>query len=84
MLFRSKKNREMTMMGSEMSPAKGEIVNMPPKPYLSIIDFNLLTRGGLEEATSKSPEKVCAHHFQKLKSKSVEKFKVEKSKNLEG
>lgn len=28
-----------------------ETLNIPPKPYLSIIDFNQLTRGGLEEAT---------------------------------
>lgn len=26
-------------------------VNVPPKPYLSIIDFNQLTRGGLDAAT---------------------------------
>lgn len=30
-----------------------EILNIPPKPYLSIIDFNQLTRGGLDEATGK-------------------------------
>ncbi|XP_055604992.1 cytosolic carboxypeptidase 6 [Uranotaenia lowii] len=29
-----------------------EIVNVPPKPCLTIIDFNLLTRGGLDEAIS--------------------------------
>lgn len=28
-------------------------VNVAPKPYLSIIDFNQLTRGGLERATAK-------------------------------
>lgn len=47
--------------------SKNEIISIPPKPYLSIIDFNLLTRGGLEEATSKPGEKVCPHHYQKLR-----------------
>lgn len=28
-------------------------VNIAPKPYLSIIDFNQLTRGGLEQAKAK-------------------------------
>lgn len=28
-----------------------ETVNVPPKPCLSIIDFNQITRGGLEQAT---------------------------------
>lgn len=46
---------------------KNEIISIPPKPYLSIIDFNLLTRGGLEEATSKPGEKVCSHHYHKLR-----------------
>lgn len=36
-----------------------ETLNIPPKPYLSIIDFNQLTRGGLDAATknTKSPKK---------------------------
>lgn len=29
-------------------------INIGPKPYLSIIDFNQLTRGGLEQATKKA------------------------------
>ncbi|KFB40630.1 AGAP001814-PA-like protein [Anopheles sinensis] len=29
-----------------------EILNVPPKPHLTIIDFNQLTRGGLDEATA--------------------------------
>lgn len=74
----SPKSRKKTTTASETSPPKSEVVNTPPKPYLSIIDFNLLTRGGLEEATSRSPEKVCPHHYQKLKSKSSEKGKSEK------
>lgn len=47
-------------------------ISTPPKPYLSIIDFNMLTRGGLEQAT-RSPEKVCSHHYQKLRSKTFDK-----------
>lgn len=31
-----------------------EPVRVPPKPYLTIIDFNQLTRGGLERAKGKS------------------------------
>lgn len=46
----------------EKSPPKMEkgrmdqsaTISVPPKPYLTIIDFNLLTRGGLEKAKSKS------------------------------
>lgn len=73
---KSKKKKQPTSTVSEMSPSKGgEVVNMPPKPYLSIIDFNMLTRGGLEEARSNLPEKVCSHHYQKLKSKTVDKGK---------
>ena len=30
-----------------------EILNVPPKPCLTIIDFNQLTRGGLDEAKGK-------------------------------
>lgn len=58
----------------ESLPSKNEEVSNPPKPYLSIIDFNMLTRGGLDEAvSSKSPEKVCPHHYQKLRSKTFDK-----------
>lgn len=52
-------------------PSKAETYVSQPKPYVSVIDFNLLTRGGLDEATSRSPEKICSHHYQKLKSKSL-------------
>ncbi|XP_065084431.1 cytosolic carboxypeptidase 6-like isoform X2 [Ochlerotatus camptorhynchus] len=43
-----------------------EILNVPPKPCLTIIDFNQLTRGGLEEATSgrkleREKEKIRRH-----------------------
>lgn len=72
---KSKKKRQPTSTVSEVSPSKSEVVNTPPKPYLSIIDFNMLTRGGLEEATRESPEKICPHHFQKLKSKTIDKGK---------
>lgn len=71
-----KKKKQPTSTFSETSPSKGEVVNMPPKPYLSIIDFNMLTRGGLEEATNKTPEKICPHHYQKLKSKNFDKGKL--------
>lgn len=33
-----------------------EILQIPPKPYLSVIDFNQLTRGGLELAKRKNYE----------------------------
>lgn len=33
-------------------------VNIAPKPYLSIIDFNQLTRGGLERATARKSTAV--------------------------
>ncbi|XP_058823902.1 cytosolic carboxypeptidase 6 [Topomyia yanbarensis] len=39
-----------TALEHKMPPI--EILNVPPKPCLTIIDFNQLTRGGLEEATS--------------------------------
>lgn len=35
------------------------LVNIPPKPSLSIIDFNQLTRGGLEEAKRSASENRC-------------------------
>lgn len=75
---KNKKKKKLALAISESSPSKSEVVNTPPKPYLSIIDFNMLTRGGLEEATSKSPEKVCAHHYQKLRSKTFDKGNVGK------
>jgi hypothetical protein len=74
---KSKKKKQPTSTVSEVSPLKGEVMNTPPKPYLSIIDFNMLTRGGLEEATNKTPEKICPHHYQKLKSKTADKGKLE-------
>ncbi|XP_021710132.1 cytosolic carboxypeptidase 6 isoform X1 [Aedes aegypti] len=45
-----------------------EMLTVPPKPCLTIIDFNQLTRGGLEEATSgrkfdREKEKVRRHTF---------------------
>lgn len=33
---------------------EGEQIRIPPKPYVTIIDFNQLTRGGLERAKGKS------------------------------
>lgn len=71
---KNRKKKKPTSTVSESFPAKSEAISTPPKPYLSIIDFNMLTRGGLEEATSKSPEKVCLLH-QKLKAKSLDKAK---------
>lgn len=69
---KSKRKAKPTSTASEIVPSKAETaLTMPPKPYLSIIDFNLLTRGGLEEAT-KSPEKICPHHYQKLRSKALD------------
>lgn len=72
---KKKKKKKPELAISEMYPCTSDVVNNPPKPYLSIIDFNMLTRGGLEEATSRSPDKVCPHHFQKLKSKTFDKGK---------
>lgn len=45
-----------------------EILTVPPKPCLTIIDFNQLTRGGLDEATSgrkldREKEKIRRHTF---------------------
>lgn len=37
-------------------------VNIAPKPYLSIIDFNQLTRGGLERATAKNSTTIAGQH----------------------
>lgn len=39
-------------------------LNVPPKPYLSIIDFNQLTRGGLERAQKREDEKKNFKHHQ--------------------
>lgn len=72
---KAKRKQQRKSVPSETYPSKSEVVNTPPKPYLSIIDFNLLTRGGLDEATNKSPEKVCPHHYQKLRSKTLDKAK---------
>lgn len=69
---KSKKKKKTTSVVSDPAASK-EMVSTPTKPYLSIIDFNMLTRGGLEEATSKSPEKICPHHYQKLRSKTFGK-----------
>jgi cytosolic carboxypeptidase protein 6 len=66
---KTKKKSKTTTTASETYATKSDVVNTPPKPYLSIIDFNMLTRGGLEEATNRSPEKICPHHFQKLRAK---------------
>uniref|UniRef100_A0A182X2P8 Peptidase M14 domain-containing protein n=1 Tax=Anopheles quadriannulatus TaxID=34691 RepID=A0A182X2P8_ANOQN len=43
-----------------------EMLSVPPKPHLTIIDFNQLTRGGLEEATAgktleREKEKIRRH-----------------------
>lgn len=35
------------------------LVNIPPKPCLSIIDFNQLTRGGLEQAKRIASQNQC-------------------------
>lgn len=37
------------------------LVNVPPKPSLSIIDFNQLTRGALEKAKRSASEGRCRH-----------------------
>lgn len=36
------------------------MINVMPQPYLSIIDFNLLTRGGIDEATGKARDKTLS------------------------
>uniref|UniRef100_A0A182MTY9 Peptidase M14 domain-containing protein n=1 Tax=Anopheles culicifacies TaxID=139723 RepID=A0A182MTY9_9DIPT len=55
-----------TVQEPKMPPI--EMLNVPPKPHLTIIDFNQLTRGGLEEATSgktieREKEKIRRHTF---------------------
>lgn len=71
-----KKKTKPTSSYSEQSPSKLEPICTPPKPYLSIIDFNMLTRGGLDEAKRLgSPEKMCPHHYQKLRSKTLDRLK---------
>ncbi|XP_035918845.1 cytosolic carboxypeptidase 6-like [Anopheles stephensi] len=58
---------------SKMPPI--EMLNVPPKPHLTIIDFNQLTRGGLEEATSsgkpieREKEKIRRHTFKSSSSR---------------
>lgn len=66
-----RKSKAVSTISEGALPAKAETYVAQTKPYVSVIDFNLLTRGGLDEATSKSPEKICAHHYQKLKAKSL-------------
>lgn len=63
---RKEKPAASTVSGeSILLPKHQDTFTLPTKPYLSIIDFNMLTRGGLDEAVaSKSPEKVCPHHQQ--------------------
>ncbi|XP_049286539.1 cytosolic carboxypeptidase 6 isoform X1 [Anopheles funestus] len=51
-----------------------EMLNVPPKPHLTIIDFNQLTRGGLDEATSgktieREKEKIRRHTTHKSSSR---------------
>lgn len=65
---RKEKEKATSMISEAVMPSKAEILSTAPKAYVSVIDFNMLTRGGLDEAISKSPEKLCQHH-QKLKSK---------------
>lgn len=49
--------------GSPLLKSQPDVTfTLAPKPYLSIIDFNMLTRGGLDEAVAKSPERTCPHH----------------------
>lgn len=64
-----KKKQKGTSVISETLPSKAETFTTPPKAYVSVIDFNMLTRGGLEEARSKTPEKICPHHYQKIRSR---------------
>ncbi|XP_050077969.1 cytosolic carboxypeptidase 6 [Anopheles maculipalpis] len=62
-----------TTQESKMPPI--EMLNVPPKPHLTIIDFNQLTRGGLEEATSsgkpieREKEKIRRHTFKSSSSR---------------
>lgn len=64
--FRFKVTPKPKMAAAEHKMPPIEMVSVPPKPCLTIIDFNQLTRGGLEEATSgrsleKEKEKVRRH-----------------------
>lgn len=72
---KNKKKKKKASAVSDPSASKSDLAATTPKPYLSIIDFNMLTRGGLEEATNRSPEKICPHHYQKLRSKTFDKGK---------
>ncbi|XP_035781923.1 LOW QUALITY PROTEIN: cytosolic carboxypeptidase 6-like [Anopheles albimanus] len=45
------KLKTQTTAGDQKMPPI-EMLTVPPKPHLTIIDFNQLTRGGLEEATA--------------------------------
>jgi hypothetical protein len=64
-----KKKQIPISLVSDNFTSKAETFVAPPKAYVSVIDFNLLTRGGLEEATNKTSEKICPHHNQKMRSK---------------
>lgn len=70
--------------GTGKGPAKGtqgrfnrvdaDHIKIPPKPYLTIIDFNQLTRGGLERAKGKSfdsAEKCLKQSMSKKLNKAV-------------
>lgn len=72
---KTKKKKKPRTTVSDNTPVKSDAITTLSKPYLSIIDFNMLTRGGLEEATGKSPEKICPHHYQKLRTKMLDKGK---------
>ncbi|EDO63226.2 cytosolic carboxypeptidase 6 isoform X2 [Anopheles arabiensis] len=61
---RGKGQAGSTAAESKMPPI--EMLSVPPKPHLTIIDFNQLTRGGLEEATAgktleREKEKIRRH-----------------------
>lgn len=77
---KSTKSKKTASTTSGESFPKVEMISVAPKPYLSIIDFNLLTRGGLEEAANikrPAPEKIiCPHHYQRLRSKTTHDLKI--------
>lgn len=58
----SSNNHHPFALGRSREPTTAAL-NIPPKPYLSIIDFNQLTRGGLERAQKRLDERKNLKHY---------------------
>ena len=50
-------NESIPKTGSKVEYGQSEQINVHPKPYLSIIDFNQLTRGSIDKAVASSSKK---------------------------